>query len=81
MKYLVITAAIISVVLLFTGIYLDMTDNPLKDKFYGFGTIMMFLVTFPLFLIWRRNKTDLKKYVWRNNTKEDIKKNDDESLV
>ncbi|MGI9525737.1 MAG: hypothetical protein ACR2MS_01360 [Weeksellaceae bacterium] len=77
MKYIVLLAATISVTLLLIGLYFNYTEDPLKDKFFGFGTIGVFLVTFPLFLIWRSSKFDLKKYVWRNEDADDVKRKRD----
>lgn len=66
MKYIVIFLTIVSVGLLATGLYFNLQDNPLQHKFFGFGTILLFLVTFPTFLFWRRNKFDMDKYTWKN---------------
>ena len=77
MKYVVIFFAIVSIGLILTGIYFDYQDNPLKHKMYGFGTIGMFLFTFPLFLIWRRNKMSREKFLWKNPNSPENKKTED----
>lgn len=66
MKYVVILSAIISFGLIFTGLYFDINNDVLKDRFYGLGTISMFFITFPLFLFWRRNKFTREKFIWKN---------------
>ena len=70
MKYIVILAAILSIGQLMVGLYFYVNDNELYHKFFGFGTASLFLITFPLFLFWRRNKTDMSKYIWRNKNEE-----------
>lgn len=66
MKYVVMFFAAISLGLILTGIYFDYHDDPMKHKMYGFGTISMFLITFPLFLFWRRNKMSRDKFIWKS---------------
>lgn len=66
MKYLIIIFAIISFGLIFTGIILDLGENPLKNKFYGFGISSLFVITIPLFLFWRKDKISIEKYAWKN---------------
>lgn len=65
MKYLVILLAVVSFGLIFTGIYYDfiMPNEVLKNKFYGSGTLLLFIITMPLFLYYRRKKIDVKKYM------------------
>lgn len=73
MKYAVIISALISVGLLLTGLYFNFVEDPIKDKFLGFGTLSLFFITFPLIIFWRSKKFDINKYVWRNESTEDIK--------
>ena len=77
MKYLVILSAVISLGLIIAGIYFDYQDDPIKHKLYGFGTIFMFLITFPLFLYWRRNKMTREKFLWKNSNSTENKKTEE----
>lgn len=64
MKYLNIITFLVAISLIFAGLYCDISGAlpELKNKFYGFGTLILFFVAMPLFLIVRRKKFDLKKY-------------------
>ncbi|MDO5655401.1 MAG: hypothetical protein Q4G27_04605 [Flavobacteriaceae bacterium] len=75
MKYIVIFCALISLFLILTGVYFYIQDNLIYNKLFGFGTIGLFFITFPLFLFWRRNKFDRNKYIWNNEERENLKQN------
>lgn len=77
MKYLVIISAVVSIGLILAGLYFDIKDNPLMHKMYGFGTIGLFLITFPLFLFWRRNKFSRDKLVWKNPSEREKEKTEE----
>lgn len=78
MKYIVILFTIISFTLIFLGIYFYAIEDLVYHKYFGFGTISLFLITFPLFLFWRRNKTEMSKYVLPNRRENDPNKKTEE---
>lgn len=67
MKYITIIFLTSSLLLLGAGVYYDITglDETVKNKLYGFGTLDLFFLAMPSFLIYRRNKTNIKKYMLR----------------
>nr|WP_153840683.1 hypothetical protein [Ornithobacterium rhinotracheale] len=75
MKFVTLSMFLIAIGLIVAGLYCDVSGDftELKNKFYGFGTLALFFVAMPLFLIMRRKKFDLKKYDL-NNFLENIEK-------
>ena len=67
MKYITIIFLMISLLLIGAGIYYDIAglDEIAKNKLYGFGTLGLFFLTMPCFLIYRRNKINIQKYMFR----------------
>ncbi|HDZ04634.1 hypothetical protein LCGC14_0080410 [marine sediment metagenome] len=51
MKYIIIAIVLISVGLIIYGFSLDVTQESLSHKYIGSGTLVLFLVAMPLFLI------------------------------
>ena len=71
MKYVVLLFALVSLGLLGIGLYHYINDNHIYNKYFGFGTVGLFFITFPLFLFWRRDKFDLKNYTWHNSNRDE----------
>lgn len=65
MKYITIIFFLVAVILIGMGVYYDLMemDIAVKDKLYGFGSICLFFLAMPSFLFYRRNKTDIRKYM------------------
>jgi hypothetical protein len=51
MKYVIIAIVLISIGLIIYGFNLDVTEDALSHKYIGSGTLLLFLVAMPLFLI------------------------------
>ncbi|MCK0204984.1 hypothetical protein [Ornithobacterium rhinotracheale] len=68
MKYITALVFFVAIGLIVAGVYCEVSGElpKLKNKFYGFGTLALFFIAMPLFLILRRNKLDLKKYDLKN---------------
>ncbi|MDO5509725.1 MAG: hypothetical protein Q4F57_03405 [Weeksellaceae bacterium] len=64
MKYVLWVLLIASLTLIGVGISHDGT--PEAAKWYGSGSFLLFLVTMPLFLFWRRNATNIGRYMMEN---------------
>lgn len=62
MKYLIIILFAISLTLIGLGIYFYIISSPKQHLFFGIGTMLLFFVTMPVFLFYRRKKIDLQKY-------------------
>lgn len=77
MKYITLFFTLLAFSLIFIGVYYDFftTNQVLEDKFYGMGTVCLFFLAIPTFLISRRNKTNIKKYMLNK----DLLKKDEES--
>ncbi|MBV7440764.1 hypothetical protein KRX57_04970 [Weeksellaceae bacterium TAE3-ERU29] len=69
MKYITMIFFISSLFLLGAGVYYDITglDETIKNKLYGFGTLNLFFLAMPSFLIYRHNKTNIKKYILKQS--------------
>ena len=74
MKYIVFLSAAVSVGLLLTGFYYYIIEDLQYHKYFGFGTVSLFLITFPLFLFWRRNNFKREHYIWQNRSNEPPKR-------
>lgn len=57
MKWVVLLLGLASVALIITGAVLEVMGNPLKDKFFGFGVLFLFLGFMPVFIYWRWDKS------------------------
>ncbi|MDP5062899.1 MAG: hypothetical protein NWP64_13335 [Maribacter sp.] len=51
MKYVIIAIVFISIGLIIYGFNLDASEDALSHKYIGSGTLLLFLVAMPLFLI------------------------------
>lgn len=81
MKYVTIIFLLVALILIGGGIYYDLMgmDEMIKDKLYGFGSICLFFLAMPSFLFYRRNKTDMKKYMLNLDRKDKIEDNPNEN--
>lgn len=71
MKYLILIILLASITSIVYGFTLPITETDLADKFKGFGTIGLFFVAMPLFLLTAGKGKNLKDYML---TDENIKK-------
>lgn len=71
MKYLIIIALILSLGSITVGFLFDLDYS---EKLIGFGTLGLFLVTFPLFIYYRWSKKNLKDYMITNENLEKMRK-------
>lgn len=74
MKIVNLILFIISIGFILIGVYFDfiIEDEISRDKFYGFGTVFLFLITMPIFLYSRRDGKNWEKYILK---KDQIKNN------
>ena len=68
MKYLILIAFILSIGSIATGFLFELNFS---EKLIGFGTVGLFMITFPLFIYYRWSKRSLKDYMI---TKENLEK-------
>jgi len=68
MKYLIFIVFLCSIGSIASGLIFDV---PYSEKLIGFGTVGLFLLTFPLFIYYRWSKRSLKDYMI---TKENLDK-------
>jgi hypothetical protein len=62
MKIVIISLILLISLIIFGGIIADIRDQEesMVSKLYGIGTLLLFFVWIPLFLIWRSGKTKFK---------------------
>ncbi len=72
MKKILIFLLVIEAVLAGLALYFEQIDvQPvLSRKFWGFFTLIMFLIIMPLFLYWRYKDKDLSSFYWQRDEKE-----------
>lgn len=63
MKYIILLVVLASLVSIVYGLSLDDTQTALADKFLGFGTVGLFLVAMPLFLLKATRGKNMKDYM------------------
>lgn len=71
MKYIIIAIVLISFGLIIYGFNLDVSQENLSHKYIGSGTLLLFLVAMPLFLI---NESKGKKFNDYMLTDENVRK-------
>ncbi|MEA1786623.1 hypothetical protein U1E44_11010 [Arenibacter sp. GZD96] len=71
MKYIIITVVLASLVLIIYGFSIKEDANALAHKCIGFGTVGLFLIAMPLFLIKAGKGKNVKDYML---TEENIRK-------
>ncbi|AYN66264.1 hypothetical protein D1013_02120 [Euzebyella marina] len=71
MKYVIILITLLSFALIGYGFYVQEEDLVMGNKCIGFGTVGLFLVAMPLFLIKHSRGKKMKDYML---TEENIKK-------
>lgn len=71
MKYLIILVTLASFASIIYGFTLDIQDAVLANKYIGFGTVGLFLLAMPLFLIKHSKGKKMKDYMLNE---ENIKK-------
>jgi cyanate permease len=63
MKYVIVLIAIASFISIFYGFSIQEEELLLANKFIGFGTVGLFLVAMPLFLIKESKGKKMKDYM------------------
>lgn len=71
MKYVILLIVLASLALIVYGFVLDDTETVLANKCIGFGTVGLFLIAMPLFLIKESKGKKIKDYML---TEENIRK-------
>lgn len=74
LKHFVVLTVLLSVASIIYGFTLQENETSVSHKFIGFGTVGLFLVAMPLFLIKESKGKNMKDYML---TKENIKKMQD----
>ncbi len=73
MKKILSFLLIIEAILAGFALYFEQIDTrpDLAQKFWGFFTLIMFLIIMPLFLWWRYKDKDLSSFYYQRNEEED----------
>lgn len=79
MKYIILLIFLASLASIVYGFTLPETEMDLADKFKGFGTIGLFLIAMPLFLIKAGKGKNLKDYMLTDENIRKMRKKDSEN--
>ena len=78
MKYLIFLIFLASLGSIIYGFTLPNAESELADKFIGFGTVGLFLVAMPLFLITAGKGKNIKDYMLTDENLKKMRKRDSE---